>query len=90
MVLNLGDNPDLTGVQADYDSDRAAEQVADELTDLIDSRVRVRTDADGLVVTINGLDYVVAELPELPTEPASTIPRAGEPTPTTVTQAPGS
>lgn len=90
MAVNLGDNPDLTGVQADYDGDMAAEPVADELTDLIDSRARVRTGADGLVVAINGLDYVVAELPDLPTEPASTIPAASEPTSTTATQAPGS
>jgi hypothetical protein len=63
VPLVLGVNPDLSVVQGDYNHDRTAKSVAQELADLIDTRVRVGADANGLVLTINRLDYVPAELP---------------------------
>ncbi|MBA2717410.1 MAG: hypothetical protein H0U51_10225 [Propionibacteriales bacterium] len=65
VLLDLGDNPDLSLVQADYDGDTVDEPVIDELTALIDSRVRVLTEGDGgLVLRINRLDYVAQVLPD--------------------------
>ena len=61
--LDLGDNPDLSVVQADYDGDTVAEPVVEELTALTDTWVRIATDADGRVLQINRLDYVWQELP---------------------------
>jgi hypothetical protein len=63
VPLVLGHCPDLSVVQGDYDGDGTAESVADELTGLVDTRVRVLTDADGLVLKINRIDYVPTELP---------------------------
>lgn len=64
----LGDNPDLTVVQGDYDGDTVTESVSDELTGLIDTRVHVVVaNTDGLVLSINHLDYVDNELPSAPT-----------------------
>jgi hypothetical protein len=58
-------------VQGDYDGDKDEESVVDELTGLVDERVAFLTDADGLVLQINDLDYVADELP---------LPRDGRPT----------
>jgi len=82
VLLDLGDNPDLSLVQADYDGDTVVEPVIDELTALIDSRVRVLTEGDGgLVLRINRLDYVAQELPaDSASEP--TAPPADDSTPT--------
>ncbi len=63
VPIVLGVNPDLSVVQDDYDGDTKAESVADELTDLVETRVRIEIDADGAVVSINRLEYVAVELP---------------------------
>jgi hypothetical protein len=66
VPLVLGLEPDLSVVQGDYDGDGTAEAVADELTGLVDTRVRVLTDSEGLVLQINRIDYVPTELPPEP------------------------
>ena len=90
VLLDLGDNPDLSLAQVDYDGDTVDEPVIDELTALIDSRVRVLTEGDGgLVLRINRLDYVAQELPadsvsEPTTPPADdSAPAPTAPAPTT-------
>ncbi len=78
--INLGVNSDLSAVQADYDGDKVEEPVVDELTGLVDSRVQLVIDADGLVLQVNGLDYVALELPTKPGDKAVPTPGARKPT----------
>lgn len=54
----LGRDPDLSGVQGDYDGDGIAESVSQELTGLLRTSVEVGIDAGGLVLEINRLPYV--------------------------------
>lgn len=61
--LDFGVNPDLSGVQQDYDGNGKVTSVREELTALLDGRVRITTDGSGLVVQINRLAYVDNELP---------------------------
>lgn len=56
--LGLGAGTDLTIAQGDYDGDGTAGPVADELTALLNSRVTVTLDVDGLVTQINDISYV--------------------------------